>query len=218
MNGWAFEIQGLCKSFSAGFDLQIGELKIEAGRIYAVLGPNGAGKTTLLRLLAGLDAPDRGSIRFHGREVRRGEKGLEVRRRMVLMSQKPALFRGTVLRNVLYGLKVRGVPQAEALKRANEALSAVGLESLGGREANGLSGGEAQRVAMARALCLDVDALLLDEPTAHIDRASIATIESCLTQLNTNKGVTILFTTHEEEQARRLTSTFLHLREGRLVT
>ncbi|MBI2194481.1 MAG: ATP-binding cassette domain-containing protein [Planctomycetes bacterium] len=214
----AFDVRKVHKRFPSGFELCIEDLQLGAGRITALIGPNGSGKSTLLRLLSGLDAPDEGEIRVFGQALFSGRRGLSLRRRIVLVGQKTTLFRGSVLRNALYGSKVRSIPRGEALARAGAALAALGLGGLAERPARELSGGEAQRVALARALCLDVDAFLLDEPTAHIDRASVACAEACLKDLNARKKATILFTTHDEEQARRLTADFLYLCEGRLCS
>ncbi|MDA1142163.1 MAG: ATP-binding cassette domain-containing protein [Planctomycetota bacterium] len=213
----AFQVQGVRKHHSDDFDLNIEDLLIQRGSVCGVLGDNGAGKTTLLKILAGLESPDQGEILFHGRQVIPGNAGLEVRRRMVYLSQKPRLFRGTVLRNVLYGLNARGVRGAAAEKLAKEALDAVGMASYRDRKAITLSGGETQRVALARALCLDVDALLLDEPTSHVDEDFTEQFEICLKKLQADRGTTILIATHDSALTERLVQQKVYLARGRLI-
>lgn len=217
MTPTAFEFRGVHKRFPSGFELHIDELELVPGRIYGILGPNGSGKSTILRLLAGLIPPDEGHVLFEGQPLFPGAKGLALRRRIALASEKPVMFQGTILRNVLLGLKFRGVDGADALEKATAAIQLVGLDAARNRLADSLSGGEAQRVAIARILCLDTDALLLDEPTAHVDRATIDKIETCLKKRNSERGVTIVFTTHDQDQARRLTRNLLRLENGRLA-
>ena len=214
----AIDARGLRKRFAGGFTLEVDELQVPAAGLYGVIGGNGAGKTTLLRLLTGLLPPEEGTIRCFGEEVVAGREGLGVRRRLVYLSQTPILFRGTVLRNVLYGLRVRGVPKAEAHDRATAALAEVRMQDFAGRQASHLSGGEAQRVALARAICLDPACLLLDEPTSHLDTDHVEIIEKCLVELNTNKRTVILFTTHDLSQARRLSPDLVRLDRGRLAS
>jgi tungstate transport system ATP-binding protein len=213
----AFQIQEVGKAFGEDFDLSIEELVVERGVVCGILGDNGAGKTTLLKILAGLESPDRGEVLFHGRLVVTGSAGLAVRKRMVYLSQKPLLLRGTVLRNVLYGLNARGIRGAGAVKLAEEALDAVGMADYSSRKTKGLSGGETQRVALARALCLDVDALLLDEPTSHVDEEFTEQFEVCLKALQAERGITILLATHDPELVERLVQQKVHLARGRLI-
>ena len=214
----AIDARGLRKRFAGGFTLEVDELQVPAAGLYGVIGGNGAGKTTLLRLLTGLLPPEEGTIRCFGEEVVAGREGLGVRRRLVYLSQTPVLFRGTVLRNVLYGLRVRGVPRSEAHERAAAALAEVRMTGFAGREANRLSGGEAQRVALARAICLDPACLLLDEPTSHLDTEHIEIIEKCLLSRNAGKQTVILFTTHDLDQAERLSQNLVRLERGRIVS
>ena len=216
MSDYAFTIRNLRRAYGEEFELQIEELFLEKGSICAILGENGAGKTTFLKLLAGLERADTGKILLHDRQVLPGQAGLSVRRRMVYLSQKPLLFRGTVLRNALYGLKVRGISGDTARERALGALEEVGMFDHANRNVHTLSGGEAQRVALARALCLEVDAFLLDEPTAHTDADFNEHLESCLNSLQ-EQGTTILFSTHDAALVDRLASEKLYLAQGRLL-
>ncbi|MDP6356605.1 MAG: ABC transporter ATP-binding protein [Planctomycetota bacterium] len=213
----AFQVEGVRKRHGDDFDLSIDELFIERGTVCSILGDNGAGKTTLLKILAGLTLPDQGEIRFHGRQMLPGGAGLSTRRRMVYLSQRPRLLRGTVLRNVLFGLSARGISGTAAIKLAEEALDDVGMASYSSRKANALSGGEAQRIALARALCLDVDALLLDEPTSHVDEDFTQGFETCLKKLQDDRGTTILIATHDSDLADRLAQQKVYLARGRLI-
>ena len=184
-------------------DLSIG------GGATAVLGPSGAGKSTLLRLLNRLADPDAGTVRFHGEDVRSLDP-LELRRRAVLVPQLPAPVPGTVADNVRFGprLQQREIEVARPLELA-------GLD--GGyaeREAGRLSVGEQQRVMLARALALEPEVLLLDEPTAALDDAAKEAVERALTGL---RDVSMVLVTHERGQATRLASRVVELREGRVV-
>jgi putative ABC transport system ATP-binding protein len=175
----------------------------------AVVGPSGAGKSTLLRLLDRLADPSAGVVRFAGRDVRELDV-LELRRRAVLVPQVPAPLPGTVADNVAYGPSLAG-------RRADvgRALAAAGLDaSFAAREADRLSVGEQQRLMLARALALDPEALLLDEPTAALDEAARDGVEQTLLGLHERLGVSLVLVTHDRGQARRLASRTLELRDG----
>ncbi|RMF85300.1 MAG: ABC transporter ATP-binding protein [Nitrospinota bacterium] len=198
--------------------LHIPHLCLRAGRLYALTGPNGAGKTTLLRLLSFLDLPSSGRIFFAGREVSAERRILEqLRREVCLVSQSPLLFRSTVYQNVAYGLKVRGLSRQRITPRVLEALKMVGLPEFAPRKAWQLSGGEIQRVAIARALALDPRVLLLDEPMANVDAQTVVLLETLLKRLPQEKGMTVIFTSHNVHQMQRLADEVIGLRQGRLV-
>ncbi len=195
--------------------LDIDDLSLPQGRLTAIVGPNGAGKSTLLKILAFLDEPDQGRIRFQGRPI--GSRDyIPLRRQVTLVHQAPLLFHGTVFKNVAYGLKVRGVPRKQWPGRVSEALSQVDLDGFADRSVRGLSGGETQRVAIARALVFQPQVILLDEPTAGVDVARVVMVEAFITELNAATGVSILFSTHDLDQARRLTDRVVHLAGGRV--
>jgi putative ABC transport system ATP-binding protein len=186
-------------------------LGIEAGAT-AVLGPSGSGKSTLLRLLDRLADPDRGVVRFMGRDVRELDP-LELRRRAVLVPQLPAPVPGTVAENVCYGpsLCARVVDPCGPLARA-------GLdESYAERDAGKLSVGEQQRVMLARALALEPEVLLLDEPTSALDDATKDGVEQTLAELAARAGLSIVLVTHDRAQAERIARTTVRLEEGRVV-
>jgi tungstate transport system ATP-binding protein len=196
--------------------LDIDSLSLPKGELTAIVGPNGAGKSTLLKMLAFLDAPDQGCINFQGQPT--GPQDFTgLRRQITMVDQAPLMFQGTVFKNVAYGLKVRGVPRDQWSGRVAEALSMVDLDGFENRSARGLSGGETQRVAIARALVFHPQVILLDEPTAGVDVARVAMIETLIKDLNTATGVSILFSTHDLAQAHRLTDRVVHLAGGKRV-
>ncbi len=202
----------------AHFKLAIGQLSFAAGAIHAVVGPNGSGKTSLLRLVGLLDSPTGGRIEFAGEaaQVGRGDATRQ-RRRMGFVMQDPYMLRGTVLDNVAYGLKLRGVGRAEARERVGACLARLGLEGFEARKAGALSGGEAKRVALARALVLEPEVLLLDEPTANVDRGQVRRVEDEIRRAQQERGATVILTTHDLDQARRLTDSITSLVSGRIV-
>jgi len=201
----ALRARGLRKSFPTGFVLAVDEIVLQRGKLYSVVGPNGAGKTVLLEALSLLSPAEEGSIELFGEPVFPARDGWAgARRRMAMVLQRPYLFRGTVADNVAYGLRARGVPRAERRKRVKEALARLGLSHLSGTDRRHLSGGETQRVALAQALVLEPDLLLLDEPTAHVDAEHAAGAEELLHQLRSDGRCTVLMATHDLEQACRL--------------
>jgi len=185
-------------------------LAIEAGSRTVILGPNGAGKTLLLRLCHGLIGPSAGTIRW-------AEPDPQARRRaQALVFQRPVLLRRSALANVTYALAVAGVPRRARRPRAQAALERVGLAALAARPARVLSGGEQQRLALARAWALAPKVLFLDEPTANLDPAATRAIEAAIRAMHAD-GVKIVMTTHDLAQARRLADEVVFLHRGRLI-
>lgn len=188
----------------------------EAGTISVIMGPNGSGKSTLLRVCAMLEAPDAGSIRFYdgGTEI---PQELELRRRVTLVFPKTTVFRGSVFDNIAYGLKLRGIAAASAVSQVEESLVALGLMHKIRQDARTLSSGESQRLGIARALAIKPDVLLLDEPTASIDEEHTAFIEDLIVALGKQAQTTIIMTTHDRNQAEKLTPQILTMKRG-LIT
>jgi tungstate transport system ATP-binding protein len=189
-----------------------------AGLIHTIIGPHGAGKTSLLRLLGLLEKPDQGRIFFQDQDTTSlWPQCLSLRRRLGFLHQNPLLFQGTVLDNLTVGLKFRGVPRSERRQRVTEILAAFGLTSLARRPAAQISGGEAQKVALARIMVFDPEVLLLDEPTANLDPHNAFEFERIIADIHGQQGKTIILVTHDLGQAERLSQQILFLHQGRLV-
>ncbi len=203
--------EGLCYAANGVPILRGVSFALEAGPPALVIGPNGAGKSVLLRLLHGLLAPSGGAVRWAG-ESRGG--GRMPRDAMVF--QRPVMLRRSVLANAAYPLKLAGLPRAERLARARTALGRVGLDGLADRPARRLSGGEQQRLALARASALDPEVLFLDEPCASLDPAATCAVEDIVAGIAA-RGTKVVMTTHDLGQARRLAGEILFLHRGRLL-
>ena len=193
--------------FSAGVIAILSDvsLTLEAGSPSIIVGPNGAGKSVLLRLLHGLLAPSTGRVLWAG----------DAARRQAMVFQRPVLLRRSVLANAVYPLKLAGVAAAEREPRARAALEMVGLAALADRPARRLSGGEQQRLALARAAALSPEVLFLDEPCASLDPTATRAVEEIVGTLAA-RGTKIVMTTHDLGQARRLAGEVLFLNRGRL--
>jgi len=191
-------------------------LSIEKGEILAIIGPTGAGKTTLLRLIDQLDNPASGKVLFNGREVT-PQLRTKVRRQISMVLQKPVVFDASVYDNVAFPLTVRKLDRKAIPERVNAMLKTVGLEGYQKRKARTLSGGETQKVALARALITDPQVLLLDEPTANLDPVSLNTIERLILQFNRDNGMAIVVATHEMAQGQRLAHRIGVMMDGELI-
>jgi tungstate transport system ATP-binding protein len=211
------EILEISKSYGTSEVLRGVSLEVEKGEMLALIGPTGSGKTTLLKIIDLLEEPSHGRIIFDGRDVtgQREKERLKLRRRMSMVFQKPVMFKGRVENNVSYGLRLRGVSREEVEKRTNDVLTAVGLQGYGSRDAATLSGGEMQRIALARAMVIQPDLLLLDESTANLDPRTAASIEDLISGLR-DHNTTIIMATHNMLQARRADRVAVLL-EGRLA-
>jgi tungstate transport system ATP-binding protein len=185
-------------------------LTFAAGAPTVLVGPNGSGKTTLIRLATGLIAPTRGCVSWGGRE-----HAAPTRRAIVF--QRPVMLRRSAAANIRYALAAAGVPRAKRHERIDELLALVGLGGpLGKRPARKLSGGEQQRLALARALARDPQILFLDEPTASLDPAATLAIET-LIQTISARGIKVVMSTHNLGEARRLAGEIVLLHRGRIV-
>lgn len=184
--------------------------RIEAGPRSVILGPNGAGKSVLMRLCHGLLTPTGGRVAWHG------TKNGDVRRHQAMVFQRPVMLRRTAAENIGYALASRGVARNEHSDRIAQLLDQVGLRELGARPARRLSGGEQQRLALARALAREPEVLFLDEPTASLDPSSTKAVED-IVRATAAGGVKIVMATHDLGQARRLAGDVVFLVRGRLV-
>lgn len=205
------------KRYGKSVALSLEELTISVGRLHLLAGPNGSGKSTLLSILALLTRPEQGEL-FWGDERVNWSGGMlnRLRRKVTLLHQSPYLFHGTVFDNVSFGLSVRGIRGTEAQQAAANALELVRLSGFGNRKIDQLSGGEAQRVAMARALVIRPELLLLDEPLANMDKESACVLENVIAALPGN-GTTVVMSSHDPLQHERIPCELIALHDGKLV-
>jgi tungstate transport system ATP-binding protein len=196
--------------------LEINRVVIERGEILAVVGPNGAGKSTLLLVVAHLLKAERGEIRFNGQNIA-SYGDLAYRRRIGLVMQDALLLNRSVFDNVATGLRFRHLPKEEVTHRVNDWLERLGIPHLRGRPATQISGGEARRVALARAFVLQPDLLLLDEPFAALDRTSRHKLQEDLKSILTGTDMTVIFTTHSETDVQKLAERKIELDGGKMA-
>jgi tungstate transport system ATP-binding protein len=204
-------LQGLCLDIGGRRLLDGVDLSLEDTTLSIVMGANGAGKSLLLRLMHGLISPTRGNILWAGTPM-----DSQTRLRQGMVFQKPVLLRRTALGNITHALAMRGVPRSERGRRAYRALELAGLEQHAFTSARVLSGGEQQRLCVARALSLEPDVLFLDEPTTNLDPASTLAIERYLLQAQ-ELGIKVIMVTHDLGQARRLAHEVIFLHQGRVL-
>lgn len=211
------ELSGV--TLRAGRATILGEVSFEAeeGRITALLGPTGSGKTSILRVADLLVRPSSGTVLLDGvdRTACGPGEATRLRRRMSLVMQKPFMLSGSVARNVLFGLRARGGrPGRETVLRA---LGPVGLQDFADRDAGTLSGGEAQKVALARALVTGPEILMLDEPMSSVDQEQRPALRSLIRRIHRDSGQTVLLATHDLADALALADRAVILSGGRVV-
>lgn len=209
------EISGLVKKYGSKTILDIDKLVVNQSEVLAVIGPNGTGKSTLLRLVACLEKPTAGSIKFTGHSSLVND--LDIRRRLAMVFQEPLLFSGTVFNNIAYGLKVRKESKAEIDKKVTEMADMFGISHLLGELSINLSGGEAQRVSLARALILKPELLLLDEPMASLDPPTKESLLADLHRILRELDTTVIYVTHERTETIILADRMAVMDEGRIV-
>jgi ABC-type Fe3+/spermidine/putrescine transport system ATPase subunit len=210
--GQSVQLDCVRKAYGRTVVLRDFSLEIPAGRFCTLLGASGSGKTTLLKLIAGFETLDSGAIRIGGRDVSRTPVN---RRNIGMVFQNYALFPHMSVRdNVAFGLDMRRVPKPEAAARVAEAMAMVGLDGFGARYPRELSGGQQQRVALARALVIRPDILLMDEPLGALDKNLRASLQSEIKRLQARLGVTIVFVTHDQEEALHMSDLIVVLERG----
>ena len=217
MGPFLFELEGIEKYYGPKLALSLPHLALEEGKIYSLAGSNGAGKSSLLKILNLLEPPTSGTVRFRGQEITDWGNLVPLRREMAGVLQEPYLWKGTVFQNVAAGLIWRRCSKRELAGQVSQALAAVGLSSFESRKARELSGGEGKRVALARALAVNPRVLLLDEPTANLDKGSTELIEEAIVLLNRKEAVSVIFATHDLSQAHRLADKVVPLSNGKLA-
>ncbi|MDR7855347.1 ATP-binding cassette domain-containing protein [Tissierella sp.] len=192
-------IENLRKSYDKKQILNIENLTIEKGKITGITGPNGCGKTTLLNIIAGLDEKYSGDISYDGSKLDK-----KIIDNMTIVFQKPYLFKRTVYGNIEYPLRIRGIDKSHRKSLVLNIIKSLEIEDLMEKKAHLLSGGESQKVALARALVFKPQLLLLDEPTSNIDPDSIKVLERQILSFNEETGGTVIIITHNIEQSTRL--------------
>lgn len=203
------ELKNLTKTYGDRTVLNINDFSIGSGEFLGIIGANGAGKSTMLNLIAGLDQPTTGKIFYeHSNSVNTPLKD------MTLVFQKPYLLSTTVEKNIAYPLKLRGYSHDKIETRITFLMEELGILSLRKQKAWKLSGGETQKVALARALSFGPKLLLLDEPTANIDPSSTLDIEKMLSKINEVEKTTIVLITHNLAQGKRICKSILFLHKG----
>jgi len=206
---------GIRKTYGAVTALHDVSLTVNEGELFFLLGPSGCGKTTLLRVIAGLAVPEAGTVTFRDRDL----LALPIERRNVgIVFQNYALWPHlTVFENVAYGLRMRSVERAEMERRVGEALAMVEMGSLAGRRPAELSGGQQQRVALARALVYAPEIVLLDEPLSNLDAKLRKEMRREIRLLHERLRVTMIYVTHDQEEAASMAERIALMRDGRLV-
>ncbi len=212
------KLTGLTHSYGEREVLRGLNLSIDRGQVFALIGPTGAGKTTLLRIIDLLEVPGAGEIYFDGKCIpRSGKQRLEMRRRMSFIQQKPQVFNLSVYDNIACGLRWRREERNKIAEKVDQIVEMVGLAGHKNRNARTLSGGEAQRVALARSLVLEPEVLLLDEPTANLDPISTDKIEQLISYVARQRNTTMIMATHAMSQGQQLADRIGVLLDGRLV-
>ncbi|TRD21990.1 ABC transporter ATP-binding protein [Palleronia caenipelagi] len=209
------QLRSVAKRFGDEVAIEALDLRIPDGELVALLGPSGCGKTTTLRMISGLETPSAGQILFEGRDV----SGVSVQERNVgMVFQRYALFpHMTVEKNVAFGLSIRGLPKSEIAERVAEILGVVQLSEYRKRFPSQLSGGQMQRVAIARTLITEPDVLMMDEPLANLDTGLRGEMRRFIRELQQRLGITTIFVTHDQVEAMELADRVAVIFDGRLA-
>lgn len=213
---FSLRLSGIQKWYGTTCVVDVAEGVVEPGQTFCLLGPTGAGKSTLLRMMAGVEQPSAGSLLWRRACWSGGPLPRDWQHRVTMVFQRPLLLSGSVRWNVEYGLRVR--KQLDAKKdQVASLLDQLGLASRAHQSARTLSGGQLQLVALARALVLEPDMLLLDEPTAHLDPAHVALVEQVVRDACQARRMTVVWTTHNLFQARRVADRVGLILNGQLI-
>ena len=219
MSAPLYALRGIEAAYNGASVLHVPKLNIPRGSILGLAGHNGSGKSTLLKLLGFLLEPTAGVLEFEGRVVDRAamSAGHLLRRRAVLLGQDTCLLKRSVAANVAYGLRLRGLPAPDELLAGALALVGLDYADFGQRSWRQLSGGEARRVALAARLVLNPAALLLDEPTTGLDRASVQHVQRAVLAARKAHGATLVIVSHDTDWLKSCADTLLTLEDGRII-
>lgn len=210
------ELNNITKKYGTITALNDVSLKIPRGEVFTLMGPNGSGKTTFLKILACIEKPTKGEVYLDGELV--GDRNVpKLRLKSTMVFQKTVLFNTTVSNNIAYGLKLRGFSKRAINERVGNVLKLVKLEGYEKRAAKKLSGGEQQRVSLARALALRTKLLLLDEPTANLDQRNTSIIEAAISQIRQETNTTIVLATHNIFQVKILSEKVALVNNGKII-
>jgi len=216
MNGFDYHLTDIQLRYGNILALDVDELLISGGRLHVLAGPNGAGKSSLLHVMAFLEKPSQGQVVFRRTPIVWEKRELrELRKRVTLLHQRSYLFGGNVSSNVAFGPRVRGMSKEQVCCSVQDSLAMVGLGGFESKNVKHLSGGEARRVELARALACKPEVLLLDEPLAYVDRESRVIIEELIVSL-VLKGMTVVMASHDECIGERMDGDTIHLQYGKI--
>lgn len=204
-------IENLQKKYGEKTILDIPLLKVEEGKITGITGLNGSGKSTLLNIISGIDRDFHGKVSYNGEPL-----NMDIARNMTYVFQKPYLFRRKVYDNIAYPLKLRKIHKDKIKKSVDEVIERLEIADLIDKKGHQLSGGESQKVALARALVFRPKLLLLDEPTSNIDPESIKVLEREILRFNKQTSGTVLIVTHNLDQAQRICDEIIYLNFGKV--
>jgi len=213
----AIEIQDLTLVLGGRKILDIPTFTLESGESVSLMGPNGAGKSSLLFVMSLLQEPTTGSLKYFGKPLEE-HPPLELQRRMAMVFQKPMLLNLSVVENVDLGLKFRGISRKERNKRIHESLEQMEVDHLAHRRARSLSGGEAQRVAIAQALVVEPEIIFLDEPFSNLDKEIREELMIQIDQLLRKKQITTVMVTHHRREADVMTDAVYWMEDGAIVS
>ncbi len=211
----ALKVSHILKCYDGTTVLDDCSFFFDAAGTYVLTGPNGCGKSTFLRICSLIEKPDSGSVSFYSGQSRI-EEDMNLKRRLTLVLPKVGVFNATVMKNVAYGLKIRGMDPATIEEKARRALDFVGLDHKSRQNALTLSSGETQRLGIARALVIEPDILFLDEPTASVDFKNTKLIEGILQSLKEANKSIIVIATHDRDQEKRLADRLLVMGNGKI--
>lgn len=210
--------EDVIRNYNSNFSLRC-SLEISRGPLYTIIGPNGSGKSTLLRMLSLTERPDSGTLIYYDNGISfvNPHDDIRFRRRMVIVPARTALFSGSVYENIAYGLKIRKFPGTYIRQQVERAVYETGLQGKEDSLAIHLSSGEAQRLALARALAINPDILLLDEPTASIDPVNAKLIEEVIKNKKRDRKGIMVMVTHNIYQARALSDFVIFMYQGQIL-